>query len=159
MTELFMPSFTRREGGSVHVIVTNMNDPGPRPAPLPTLAPIRGDDVSPYVAVIFTNVRARVVGPDGSSAPVDDEGYGAMAERMDSLARDQPGYIGIESVRGADGFGITVSYWETEAHAAAWKQVTEHLGAQLLGRERWYERYVTRVATVTRSYAWQRDRG
>ncbi len=136
-----------------------MNDPGPSPAPPPTLAPTQGHHVSPYVAVIFTSVRARVVGPDGSTAPVDDEGYGAMAERMDSLARDQPGYIGIESARGADGFGITVSYWETDAHAAAWKQVTEHLGAQLLGRERWYEGYATRVATVIRSYAWQRARG
>lgn len=115
--------------------------------------------MSPYVAVIFTSVRARAVRPDGSSALVDEEGYGAMAERMDSLARDQPGYIGIESARGADGFGITVSYWESDADAVAWKQVTEHLGAQLLGRERWYEQYATRVGTVTRSYAWQRDRG
>jgi len=25
-----------------------------------------------------------------------------------------PGYLGVESVRGDDGFGITVSYWSTE---------------------------------------------
>lgn len=128
-----------------------MNNPAPRSARLPV-------DV-PYVAVIFTNLRARDVGPDGQSVQVDDEGYGAMADRMDTLAREQPGYLGIDTARGADGFGITVSYWATEAHAAAWKQVTEHLGAQRLGRERWYEQYATRVATVTRSYAWQRDGG
>jgi hypothetical protein len=39
----------------------------------------------------------------------------------------------------------------------AWKQVAGHLGAQRLGRERWYREYTTRVATVTRSYSWQRD--
>jgi heme-degrading monooxygenase HmoA len=33
-----------------------------------------------------------------------------------------------------------------------WKQVAEHLEAQRLGRERWYESYDVVVATVDRSY-------
>lgn len=99
-----------------------------------------------YVAVIFTSVRT----------DADDEGYAAMAGRMDELAREQPGWRGIESARGADGFGITVSYWATDDHARAWKQVAEHLGAQQLGRERWYRRYSTRVAVVGREYHWER---
>jgi heme-degrading monooxygenase HmoA len=48
--------------------------------------------------------------------------------------------------------GITVSYWRDEASLLAWKQVAEHLLAQKLGKERWYEHYITRVARVERAY-------
>jgi len=100
----------------------------------------------PYVAVIFTNQRTG-----------DDEaGYASMAERMDALAAQQPGYLGIESIRATDGHGITVSYWQTERDALAWKAVAEHAEAQRLGRERWYASYVTRVATVSRDYRFDR---
>jgi uncharacterized protein (DUF952 family)/heme-degrading monooxygenase HmoA len=100
----------------------------------------------PYVAVIFTSQRSSV----------DPEGYAAMAERMDALAREQPGYRGIETARNAGGASITVSYWATEGDASAWKQVSEHLAAQNAGRDRWYDRYHLRVATVTREYEWVR---
>ena len=62
----------------------------------------------PYVAVVFTSLRT-----DG------DNGYAVMSARMDELAAQQPGYLGVETVRGADGFGITVSYWASEA-AITW---------------------------------------
>ena len=94
----------------------------------------------PYYAVVFTSLR-------GS----DDPGYDAMAEAMDRLARKQPGYIGVESVRAADGLGITVSYWKTEADVAAWKKVAKHEAGQRLGRERWYQHYRLRVARVERA--------
>ena len=96
----------------------------------------------PYVAVIFSSVRN-----------AGDEGYGAMSERMGKLAAQQEGYLGIESARGADGFGITVSYWKDEASARAWKGVAEHRGAQALGKERWYADYRVRVAIVNRAYS------
>jgi heme-degrading monooxygenase HmoA len=94
----------------------------------------------PYVAVIFTSLRT----------DDDDDGYAAMAARMEELGAEQPGYLGIESVR--DGLGITVSYWRTEEDARAWKAVAEHLGAQRLGREQWYRAYRVRVAVVQRDY-------
>ena len=93
----------------------------------------------PYTAVIFTSV--------GSA---DNAGYGAAAARMYELAQQQPGYLGAESAR--ETIGITVSYWATEADATAWKRVAEHAEAQRQGRERWYEHYTVRVATVTREY-------
>ena len=68
----------------------------------------------------------------------------------DELAQQQPGYLGAESAREA--IGITVSYWATEDDARAWKRVLEHAEAQRIGRERWYEQYSVRVATVTREY-------
>jgi heme-degrading monooxygenase HmoA len=97
----------------------------------------------PYTAVIFSSLRTE-----------GDRGYDAMSDRMDELAAQQPGYLGVESAR--DGVGITVSYWATPADAAAWKAVAEHRGAQQLGREQWYAAYRVRVATVEREYGYER---
>ena len=94
----------------------------------------------PYTAVIFSSVRT-----DG------DQGYGVMAERMQALARTQPGFLGYESSR-ENGLGITVSYWVDDDAARAWKQVHEHSIAQQRGKQTWYADYQVRVATVTRSY-------
>jgi|SRR5581483_3778533 len=93
----------------------------------------------PYTAVIFSSLRT-----DG------DHGYDVMSERMGEMAAAQPGYLGIESAR--DGLGITVSYWRSEADAAAWKQVMAHTVAQQRGRDVWYSEYRVRIATVTRDY-------
>ena len=48
----------------------------------------------PYYAVIFTSQRTE-----------GDDGYGDMAERMVELAREQPGFLGVESARGAEEIG------------------------------------------------------
>jgi heme-degrading monooxygenase HmoA len=95
----------------------------------------------PYVAVIFASQRS----------PTDD-GYGPMGDRMEALAQQQPGFLGVESARGADGFGITVSYWRSEADVAAWKAHPEHREAQRLGYRQWYDAFATRVAQVTRQH-------
>ena len=93
----------------------------------------------PYVAVIFTSLRTE-----------GDNGYAAMSRRMELLAAEQPGYLGIESAR--DDLGITVSYWGDEDAARAWKQVAEHLVAQQRGKDAWYSDYRVRVAVVQRDY-------
>ena len=95
----------------------------------------------PYYAVIFTSRRR------GAEA-----GYGSTAERMVELARTMPGFLGIESARGADGLGITVSYWESEEAIAYWKADAEHRVAQERGKTEWYEHYELRVARVERAY-------
>jgi heme-degrading monooxygenase HmoA len=95
----------------------------------------------PYYAVIFTSRRTAV-----------DEGYDAMADRMVELASRQPGFLGVESARGADGLGITVSYWSSEESIAAWKANAEHRVAQSSGNRKWYEHFETRVAKVERAY-------
>lgn len=96
----------------------------------------------PYYAVIFTSRRR-----DG------DLGYRRMAERMAELAPQQPGFLGMESVRDAEGRGITVAYWRDAESIAAWKAQAEHRVAQELGRSTWYEHYEVRVARVERAYA------
>jgi len=97
----------------------------------------------PYYAVIFTSQRTP-----------GDAGYADMGERMLELAERQPGYLGAESVRDADGSGITVSYWRSTEAIAAWKADAEHRVAQELGQQRWYERYAVRIARVERAYDW-----
>lgn len=93
----------------------------------------------PYYAVIFTSLRTE-----------GDQGYAAMADLMDELAREQPGYLGIESAR--DGLGITVSYWESPEAIMGWKENVKHAAAQRLGREKWYEQYHVRICKVERDY-------
>ncbi len=95
----------------------------------------------PYYAVVFSSQRT-----DG------DRGYGLMARRMEELAATQPGYLGIESARGADGFGITVSYWSSEEAISAWKANAEHAVAQEAGKRIWYAGFALRIARVERAY-------
>jgi heme-degrading monooxygenase HmoA len=95
----------------------------------------------PYYAVIFSSLRT-----------AGDQGYGAMAQRMVELAREQPGFIGEESARDAEGFGITVAYWTSEEAIRAWRAHAEHRIAQETGRALWYQHYSLRVAKVERAY-------
>lgn len=105
-------------------------------------SPIATTPVPTYYAVIFTSQRNAS----------DAEGYSRMAAAMSDLAAAQPGYLGAESVRDAEGVGITVSYWRDEASIIAWKRVAAHAEAQRTGRSDWYEDYVVRVARVERAY-------
>lgn len=98
--------------------------------------------VTPYYAVIFTSTRTE-----------GDNGYGAMAEAMDELAKQQPGYLGIESAR--EEIGITVSYWQSLEAIRNWKANTDHLMAQKYGREKWYSGYKVRICKVERDYGFE----
>ncbi len=100
----------------------------------------------PYYAVIFSSER--------TSAEPDE--YAAMAERMIELARQQPGFLGVESARGRDGAGITVSYWRDRESIKAWKDVAEHQTAQQLGREKWYRNFKVRICRVEDEYSLDR---
>lgn len=93
----------------------------------------------PYYAVIFTSLKS-----------TNENGYAEMAQRMDELAKQQPGYIGIESAR--DEIGITVSYWESLDAIADWKSNADHLFAQQRGKTDWYSWYKVRICLVEREY-------
>jgi len=105
------------------------------------MSPIATTPEPPYYAVIFTSRRTE-----------GDRGYGDMSARMVELAAKQPGFLGVESARGADGLGLTVSYWRDEASIAAWKRDTQHQQAQRAGQQTWYADYQVRVAKVERAY-------
>lgn len=99
----------------------------------------------PYYSVVFNSQRTTG----------DSNNYAAIADRMIELAEQQPGFLGVESVRDASGFGITVSYWKDCDSIESWYQVGEHQDAQSQGRSKWYEQYVVRVCKVERQYSFQ----
>ena len=94
------------------------------------------------VAVIFTSQRTGA----------DESGYAEAARAMEARAAMQPGYLGIDSARDADGFGITVSYWRDEAAARAWHADVEHAAVRARGRAVWYASWHITVARVERDY-------
>ncbi|MDT0558181.1 antibiotic biosynthesis monooxygenase [Ichthyenterobacterium sp. W332] len=93
----------------------------------------------PYYAVIFTSKQA------GST-----EGYSKMSEEMEELAKQQKGYLGIESAKSQ--LGITISYWENLESIRNWKEQSDHLIAQQKGRSDWYSWYHVRICKVEREY-------
>lgn len=92
-----------------------------------------------YYTVIFTSTRTEI-----------EEGYAEMAEKMEQLAKQQPGFIGVESARNE--IGITVSYWKSLEAIKNWKMNLDHLEAQQKGRSTWYKNYKVRIAKVEREY-------
>lgn len=106
------------------------------------MEPLARTPTPPYFAVVFTSMRN----------DSDEAGYAAMADRMVELAGQQTGFLGVESVRGENGVGITVSYWESLAAIRQWREQTEHREAQSLGKSQWYERFYLRICRVERDY-------
>lgn len=99
----------------------------------------------PYYAVIFTSVRSEY-----------DENYHEVSLAMLELAKQQHGFLGVDSARSE--IGITVSYWRDEAAIRAWKVNADHWIAQKKGREIWYDFYSVRVAKVEREYLFEKDK-
>lgn len=97
----------------------------------------------PYYAVIFSSVRTE-----------GDHGYEAMADRMVELARQQDGFLGVESARNE--FGITVSYWRDLESIKKWKEHSEHQIARENGRKIWYKSFMTRIALVESDYGFNK---
>lgn len=104
------------------------------------------EDRTGQVAVLFISERTGE----------DAEGYAVAAAMMDALAARQPGYRGVDHVGNPDGQAITLSYWADEASAIAWRKHPEHAETREAGRGRWYKWYMLHVATIGRSYSWER---
>lgn len=80
----------------------------------------------------------------------DDE-YSQAAQRMRELAINEFGCLEFNAVTEGD-LEIALSYWPSEEHIKAWKQHPEHIKAQQLGKQRWYESYSVEIAEVKRCY-------
>ncbi len=94
---------------------------------------------TPYYAVIFTSLLSE-----------NTEDYSTMAETMESLAKQQAGFIGMNSAR--ETIGITISYWESLNAIKKWKTNMDHQAAQKLGKEQWYKWYKVRICMVEQEY-------
>ncbi len=93
----------------------------------------------PYYAVIFSSIQTE-----------ENEGYTEMANLMEKLANKQEGFLGIESSKNE--LGITISYWSSLDSIKQWKQNSDHLIAQKIGKSDWYTHYKTRISKVERDY-------
>lgn len=102
----------------------------------------------PYYAVIFRSQRTNV-----------DAGYGETADLMEQLAAEQPGYLGIESIRDANGRGLTISYWSDRVAIANWKSHAMHLVAQRRGRSEWYTSFSLEICLVEEARTWSKENG
>jgi heme-degrading monooxygenase HmoA len=81
---------------------------------------------------------------------LDDE-YAKVAARMRELALDEFGCIEFHSVTEVNE-EVALSYWHDEESIRKWKTHGEHVLAQQLGKDRWYESYTVQVAQITREY-------
>ena len=99
--------------------------------------------ILPCFAVIFT-----------STLDLTKDGYEKMSSMIDTLVREEEGFLKMESVHSPDGKGITVCYWRSIEDVKRWKEQTLHKQAQQLGKEKWYLQYAVRIAEVQESYEW-----
>jgi len=96
----------------------------------------------PYYAVIFSSQRTAHGETD----------YEEAAARMFEVVQQQPGFLGAESTRDAEGFGITVAYFDSEENIKRWRNHAEHTAVRERGKREWYEHFELRVAKVERAY-------
>jgi heme-degrading monooxygenase HmoA len=96
----------------------------------------------PYYAVIFTSIRTE-----------GDNGYAEMSGIMIELARQQEGFLGVESAR--NDIGLTVSYWRDLESIRKWRENFEHSVARQKGRTEWYQTFRVRIAKVERVYGFE----
>jgi heme-degrading monooxygenase HmoA len=91
----------------------------------------------PYYAVIFTSIRTS-----------EDNGYEKMADEIVDIVSKQKGFLGAESVRNEEGFGMTISYWDSLDSINKWRNNGPHMQAKEMGKKTWYSKYMIRICKV-----------
>ena len=84
----------------------------------------------------------------------DPAGYSEARRDMLEMAKLQPGFLGMDSIEGEGGEGVTLSYWTDEASIRAWRAQDEHGVIREKSRRGWYDHYDLQVARVERAYGW-----
>ncbi len=92
-------------------------------------------------AVIFTSQHSK-----------NTDGYAEMDLRLEELVKTMPGFLGVNSCRNEQGFGITISYWKSLEDIKHWKTNPAHQQAQQLGKEKWYQHYKIKICKIEREY-------
>jgi heme-degrading monooxygenase HmoA len=81
--------------------------------------------------------------------------YEVWADRIDALARRQPGFIAIKRFDAEDGERVSIVEFASAAEALTWRNHPEHREAQRLGRERFYSEYDVTVCAQLRRYSFE----
>ena len=85
------------------------------------------------------------------------EDYQAMNAELESLVRQNPGFIDVKSFKAEDGERLTVVWWRDEESLREWRQQVRHRFAQETGRKQWYQYYKMEVATIDRQSDFERS--
>lgn len=86
-----------------------------------------------------------------AKAGTQDSEYSTTVGRLRELAFECYGCREFVAVTEGDQ-EIAISYWENEEAILRWKQDSEHLLAQELGRAKWYESYTVQIVEIKREY-------
>ena len=98
----------------------------------------------PYFVVIFTSLLSE-----------NTQGYLEMSDKIESLAKLQDGFLGMDSARST--IGITVSYWSSLNAIKKWKQQSDHIIAQEKGKRDWYDWYKVKICKVEHEYEFKNN--
>lgn len=81
-----------------------------------------------------------------------DSRYSEVASQMQELAIKEYGCTEFISAT-EDAQEIAISYWQDLEQIKQWKQDSEHLVAQKLGRSIWYKSYKVQILEILREYS------
>ena len=89
-------------------------------------------------------------------AGMDAAAYGADAQRMEELARAQPGFLSFKSYTADDGEVIALSEWADAEAAQSWGRHPDHALVQGRGRDTYYDSYTLFTADEPRTPRFER---
>lgn len=97
---------------------------------------------SDYYAVLFSSEKSENL-----------EGYSEMDELTMTLASEQKGYLGFESLSNGNKT-IFVSYWESMEDIQLWRENATHRMAKSKAGQ-WYKRYLSQICLVKQSHLFE----
>jgi heme-degrading monooxygenase HmoA len=91
-------------------------------------------------------------------ADVPVEEYEATSAQMVELVSAMPGFLGMDYGE-SEGRELLVARFESHEDLRRWREQPDHVLAQQLGRERFFEHYRIEVCELVRSYEFPANEG
>ena len=89
-------------------------------------------------------------------ADIKSAAYGADADRMEAMARAQPGFVSFKSYTADDGEVIALSEWADADAARAWGSQPDHALVQARGHADYYQNYTLYTCDQPRTHRYER---
>lgn len=89
-------------------------------------------------------------------ADLDHAAYSIDADRMEALARAEPGFVSFKSYVAEDGEVIALSEWSDAEAARRWGRHPDHAGVQARGRAEYYQDYTLYTCDAPRTHRFER---
>lgn len=100
-----------------------------------------GHDLRMASTAVVTVFRSRL-------RPGVEEEYLPLAQHMEDLARQMPGFVDFKTFTADDGERVSIITFADPPSQAAWRDHPEHREAQRRGREELYETFVVQVCRL-----------